>query len=182
MGEGSAGTRVAVGKLGRRVGVVAAIKGVAEGDGVGTAVEVDDAIGDRGTLAGVDSGDARVAEGDGAPGVCVAVEAATSSLDVAVASGLLLRVVVAGRLMGWGGVGAGSGGNTAHAASVTLSKMTSRLWSLGAIHFSGSSNRLDTMSVNQGNAAAAAASIPHPGGMIKRRRGWRMSQAMRSAT
>lgn len=182
MGEGNAGARVAVGMLGRRVGVLAAIKGVAEGDSVGTAVEVDGAVGDGGTVVGVDNGDARVAEGNGAPGVRVVAGATTSSLDVAVASGLLLCVDVTSGLIERSGVGAGSGGNTAHAASVTLSKMTSRLWSLRSIHIPGLSNRLNTMSVSQGNARAVAASIPHPGGMIKRRRGWRMSQAMRAAT
>ena len=131
MGEGSTGTRVAAGMLGRRVGVLTTMSGV------GTAVEVEDTVGDGGTLVGVDSGDASVTAGEGAPGVRVAVGTATNSLDVAVASGPGPRVSVPGGPTGRDGVGAGSGGNTAHAASVAPSKMTSRLESLGFIYYSG---------------------------------------------
>jgi len=93
-GDGSAGARVTVAAPGSRVGVETAINGVTEGSGVGVAVKVDGAVGDGGAIVGVDSGDAKVAAGDGAL-VRVAVGAATNSPDVAVASGLTPRGGVA---------------------------------------------------------------------------------------
>ena len=169
-GVGSARGRVAVGTLGGRVSVLTAIKGVADGASVGAGVYVCGAVMVCGVRIGVGRDDANVAAGEGAPGVRVAVGTVTSTLDVAVASGLAPRVGVADGPAGRDGVGDGAGGVTAHAVNTTLSKRIGTVC-LTFIHPSGLSKRLSTASVSQGKARAAAASVPQPGGMISRRRG-----------
>lgn len=123
-----------------------------------------------GVKIGVGSDDAKVTAGEGTLSVRVAVGIGTSSLDVTVASGLPPRVAVADGPTGRGGVGDGPGGVTAHAVNTAPSKRMSTVC-LTFIHPSGLSKRLSTVSVSQGNARAAAASIPQPGGMMSRRRG-----------
>lgn len=158
-GDGSTRGRVAVGTLGGRVGVLTAIRGVADGAGVDAGVYVCNAVIVCGVKTGVGCDDANVAAGTG-----------TGSLDVDVASGLTPRVAVADGPAGRDRVGDGAGGVTAHPANATPSQRISPVC-LTFIHPSGLSKRLSTASVSQGKARAAAASVPHPGGMMSRRRG-----------